>query len=198
MLRRQLSTIWTFPCKFVFPVPHVLATDALALVAYVDGVWPTAQAGLLATIPDRRVQALAWAVWFLALAGGAWVSWEVKRIERDGDDLLISNFRQEVRVPIAALIDVRQNVWMGSGLIWLVFEEEIAPELVPWGRRIAFMPSTRLTFGFDRYRAHPVVAELLDESARARRARGMARIQASANSTSRLGRRGGFGYTPRS
>lgn len=195
MYRRRLSTIWTFPCKFVLPVLHVLATDALALVLYVDGIWPRARAALHTAMPDPRMQALAWAVWFLLLAVGAWNAWRIKQVETDGENLFISNFRQEIRVPIASLIDVRQNLWSGSGLVWLLLEETPA-ELLPWGRRIAFMPTARMDFGFKRYQPHPIVAELLNQSAQARRARGMARIQQIAAGA--LGRRGGFGYTPRS
>ena len=193
MTRRNLSTIWTFPCKFVLPVLHALATDVLAGVMYVDGLWPAGQAKLLAIAPHRGMQAVLWAAWVLGLGYAVWFGWQIKRVERDGENLFISNYRQEVCVPVAAIVDVRQNIWFGSRLVWVRLEEELPPELVPWGRWIGFMPTARFAFGFERYRRHPVVAELLDESAAARRARGMARMAAATT----LGRRGGFGYTPR-
>ena len=195
MHRREISTRWTFANKFVFPVLYVLATDALAAVLYIDGMWPEAQAELRGALPNRWVEIGAWLLWVGVLVHAVRIGWLAKRVRSDGTTLFISDYRQEVQVPIAAIIDARHNVWAGSGLVWVKFEEETPSELLPWGQWIAFFPTARLTVGWDQYRPHPIVAELLEQARQERQARGLGRIQAMASG---LGRRGGFGYTQRS
>jgi len=195
MYRRSLSSRWTFVNRFVLPVLMVLATDALAVLMYVDGVWPSAQVSLHSHFPNRWFQIGFWLIWIAAVAGVAWTAWHARRVETDGDSLFISDYRQEVQLPVAAVIDVRQNILFGAGLVWLKLEAETPAEQLPWGQWVAFFPTARLTFGWEKYRPHPIVAELQELARQARRLRGEARIREMASG---LGRRGGFGYTRRS
>ena len=195
MHRRAISTRWTFVNKFIIPVLFVMATDAMAAILYVDGLWPEVQAELRASLPNRWVEIGVWGIWIVMFATIVRGAWLCKRIESDGMSLFISDYRQEVEVPIAEVIDAQHNVWLGAGLAWLKLDDETPEELRPWGQWIAFYPPARVTaWGWEKYRPHPIIAELLEDAMRQRRSRGHARIQSMAPA---LGRRGGFGYTRR-
>ena len=109
--------------------------------------------------------------WVTAPAVHAWVVWQAKRIETGGTHLSISDYRWTLEVPIAAIIDVRQNVWLGAGLVWLKLKLELELEtpaaLRPWGQWVAFYPlegspaagenivRARLSRNYWTYRAKP-------------------------------------------
>ena len=61
------------------------------------------------------------------------------QVRLDGSTLRISNFRREIAVPAADIVDVRQNLFWNPRPITVTFKKETA-----FGRAITFMPPTSL------------------------------------------------------
>jgi len=88
------------------------------------------------------VGAASWWLW-----GGQW-----KKVRLDYGALCISNFRQEIRVPLADIEEVTQNRWIKGQPVTIRFRRA-----TEFGDSITFMPKVR-AFGF--WRLHPIVTEL--------------------------------------
>lgn len=86
------------------------------------------------------------------LFAGAWVvgtimgiafGWGLKRVRLSGDELLISNYLHEVRVPITAIRDVRHRFFAHAGSVTLDFDEATR-----FGSNITFLAKgRRVRFG---------------------------------------------------
>lgn len=87
----------------------------------------------------------------------------LKCVALDGENLVISNYVNEIVVPLTELESVSENVWINTHPITLVFARDTL-----FGRRVVFMPKTRM-FAF--FSSHPVVDELRQAAERARRRR---------------------------
>jgi hypothetical protein len=61
----------------------------------------------------------------------------LKRVQTDGVTLLISNYRDEIAVPVSEIATVTQNQWINLRPVTITFENE-----TPFGRAITFMPHT--------------------------------------------------------
>jgi hypothetical protein len=59
----------------------------------------------------------------------------LKRVEFDGAALLISNFSDDITVPVSEIADVKQNRLINLRPITVTFKKE-----TPFGRAITFMP----------------------------------------------------------
>jgi hypothetical protein len=153
--RRTLSSGQTFFVKFFGPALIV------PLGAYL--VYLTARSSV--ELDTMRGGIAIWTVPWLAVIGGflfnLWWGFALKRVAIDGDSILISNYSREVRLPLSAIIDVRENRWIKLHPVTIVFDRE-----TPWGSNIKFMPRLRW-FAFS-WMSHPVVTELRDRAAAAR------------------------------
>ena len=90
-LDRQLSSRLTFFQKFVFPIFWIGMFTAATVTMFV------------AAAPGNAVPALRWIFLAVTVGGGAWIYWafgRLKRVRLSGDNLLVSNFRDEMRVPL--------------------------------------------------------------------------------------------------
>lgn len=78
------------------------------------------------------IAALTW----LAITGLIWrVCGNLKRVALDGDTLVVSNYRREVRVPVREVAGVRQNRLVSFRPITITFKHPTA-----FGDHITFMP----------------------------------------------------------
>ena len=148
---RLLSSRQTFFLKFVFPPLWIGSFGAATAFLW----W--------ATGPSKGPPvAMKWLFLAMWVGGSALVWWScvhLKRVRVDEAFLYVSNYATEVRIPLAALVRVRENRWMNPRPVTLEFRTP-----TPFGRRIVFVPKARL-LGWGS--PHPVVAELRDSSARA-------------------------------
>jgi hypothetical protein len=83
-------------------------------------------------------------------------------VRADEAYLYVSNFRTEVRIPLAALARVCDNRWVSGDPVTLEFRVP-----TPFGQRIVFLPEARWFVWPWLWTHHPVVAELRELSARA-------------------------------
>ncbi len=89
-----------------------------------------------------------------------WSCCRLKRVERVGDILRISNYFREIEVPLTEVESVSGNIFMRPELIWLTFRR---PTI--FGSKIVFMPKWRVLSGWTR---NPLVAQLQAEIDRLR------------------------------
>ena len=150
MTGRRLSSSLTFFWKVVLPVAWIAGIVASA--ASVFFVTP----GKLGD-PELESLKLGFVLASLVVAPALlWFATGLKRVTRDGPDLLVSNYRRELRIPVGEIRHVYQS-WAVSP--WRVVIDMRAPTEL--GSTFVFIPRFRdgLT-----HRAlggqHPVVEEI--------------------------------------
>jgi len=146
---RTLSSDQTFGAKFVVPVVVILVFDVAALALWWDpNEWPMMGALHASSDPIRWVFAV---VGIVLTLGSLWFGAPLKMVRIDDEALYLSNYRREIRVPLAELESVGGTNWSISQVVTLGFRSETA-----FGRTIVFMPKLRwLSIG-----EPPVVGEL--------------------------------------
>jgi len=87
----------------------------------------------------------------IAAIGSGWLV-SIKQVRLDGDDLLVSNFRDEVRVPLREVVRVEASRFTNPDRIRLHLRFE-----TPFGARITFLPPMRWRLGFS---PHPLAQQL--------------------------------------
>jgi hypothetical protein len=130
-LELNLSSRWTFFYKFVLPV--------LAIGGMCYGGWRAFSRPEEVHLSNGMRPEQAWMV-VLALGVfiGALIWWTVARLKRvtlDGDELLISNFRAEIRVPLSAIASISGASATNPKRYTVTFVEA-----TEFGRTFTFMP----------------------------------------------------------
>jgi hypothetical protein len=155
--RRTLSSSQTVIAKFVGPL---LGVAMAGLVLWSVLAHTIGRFGPLS--PDAvQVPAGSPALKFLvvamaaAIVYGLYWSYRLKRVAVDGDSIYISDYSQEVRLPLGAIVGVSENRWLKFHPVTIELDRD-----TPWGRTIKFMPKIR--YFVPRFISHPVVAELRD------------------------------------
>jgi hypothetical protein len=130
-LATALSSRWTPFYKFVLPV---LATGGMCYGAWRAFVHPEQLHLSNGMRPDQ-----AWMIVLaLAFVVGGMIWWTVgplKRVELEGDELLVSNYLAEIRVSLSAVEAISGASVTNPKRYTLTFEEP-----TEFGRRISFMP----------------------------------------------------------
>ncbi len=143
---RTISSRQTFFLKFILPVPWIGIFGAVTLALWLGLFWGSQMSGPPLPLKLTFLTVL--------LAGGTILLRTVARLKRvriDGDSLLISNYRTEIRVPLSDIVDVTENRALNHHPVTITLRHE-----TQFGRTITFMPKLRF-FPFLR---HPIVAEL--------------------------------------
>jgi hypothetical protein len=94
-------------------------------------------------------------LWTLFGLVSGWWGYRLKRVAVDGDSIYISDYFEEVKLPLSTILDVRQNRWIRQHTITIEFSAG-----TPWGHKIKFMPKIR--FLVPGWFSHPIVGELKD------------------------------------
>ena len=157
-MRRTLSSAQTVLLKFVFPAIWLPGFAAATVFLFGSGV---------ITRPDGSPPPpeMKWFFLMVTVVGALFIYWSCMRLKRVAIDdrwLYVSNYVQEIQVPLEQVEDISENRWVNIRPITVEFRRP-----TEFGSRIVFMPKTRW-WGF--WSAHPVVAEL---EAAARQARGL-------------------------
>jgi hypothetical protein len=133
---RQLSSQMTFFYKFVFAPTWIGAfTLATLSMAFSSEAHPELRSFALVTV-----------------LGSAFLYWAVgrlKRVELDGEWLVVSNYFKTVRIPLRDISEVGGSLLMSPELVWLSLSRPS-----PFGKKIVFMPPLRFSLGLSR---HPIV-----------------------------------------
>jgi hypothetical protein len=85
-----------------------------------------------------EVGAMRWpfaAVWIAGTAFLWWTCARLKRVAFDGAALVISNYRDDITVPVSEIAEVRQNRLINTRPVTVTFRKE-----TPFGRAITFIP----------------------------------------------------------
>lgn len=156
---KDLSSMQTFVVKFVFPVIWISGFGAGVLA-----LWSGAMSGRNGMQPPAEMKWIFLFGWIFGIAMIWWMCAPLKRVRLDGMILHVSNYLQEISVPVAAIERVAENRWVNIRPVTIHFNRT-----TPFGDSIVFMPTSRM-FAF--WSPHPVVAELeqLMVTARMRRA----------------------------
>lgn len=144
---KDLSSLQTFVMKFVFPVIWISGFGAGVLA-----LWSGAMGGRNGMPPPTEMKWVFLFGWIAGIAMIGWMCAPLKRVRLDGMILHVSNYLQEIAVPVSAIERVTENRWINIRPVTVHLNRA-----TPFGDSIVFMPKVRV-FGF--WSAHPVVAEL--------------------------------------
>lgn len=103
--------------------------------------------------PPPQIKLVFAGLWIAGTALILWANAGLKRVRIDERQIHVSNYFQEIDVPLSAITDVSQNRWLNSRPVTIQFG--YATEL---GNAAKFMPKQRFHIRF--WRADPVVEEL--------------------------------------
>jgi tryptophan-rich sensory protein len=145
-MNRELSSRWTFFHKVVFPTIWIGGFASGTAVMFLSpDAWNT----------NPHLREVRWMFLFALIVGAAFIYWSgirMKKVWLAQNSLVISNYLEEITVPLQQVERVSGSFLMTPELVWLHFRQ---PTI--FGKRIIFMPKLRLLGGFSQ---HPVVEEL--------------------------------------
>jgi hypothetical protein len=87
---------------------------------------------------NPKFDAMRWqfaAAWAIGTAFLLWTCARLKRVKLDGATLVISNYRQDIAVPVREIADVWQNRFIDARPITITFKKE-----TPFGSEVTFIP----------------------------------------------------------
>jgi len=120
-----MSSSSTLFVKFVFPVIWIAGWSAATYQILGQGV----------PLQDPGVRMLPWG----GILGAAFLFWYCSRLRKvilDGETLVISDYRREVRVPLARVARVKRTIWINPRTITVTFDSDTG-----LGEKAVFMPS---------------------------------------------------------
>ena len=147
---RSLSSGFTFLVKYVVP-PLVIGVVGWATLDLFIHPATVVHIGLHGVAPAW----IKWwflVAWFVGSAAGVRQALPLKRVCLEGDVLVISNYFTEHRLPLSAIVDVRQGRW---------FNRTVTIELAdpnPFNGTVTFMPVG--PHNRDPWHDDPIVTEL--------------------------------------
>ena len=146
MNERTVSSAQTFVMKCLFPAVWISGFGIGTLVLFLGGFDGRDNAA-----PPESMKWQFLAAW---IAGSVFIWWgcaRLKKVQISNDEIIVSNFLKEIRIPFNEIIDVTENRWINIHPITIHLRSDTC-----FGSRIMFMPTRRL-FGWG---AHPIVGEL--------------------------------------
>lgn len=146
-MRRRLSSQWTFFYKYAVTA---LGIGGLGLFTLIQFLAP----GLIGTDHDsEKTKWLSLLVWIVVSPILYWGFARLKKVELDGDTLLISGFRGCIRVALRDIESVSGTLLQTPELVWLHFRRP-----TEFGTKIVFMG--RIRWLSSQLEKHPVVREM--------------------------------------
>lgn len=160
-LRRTISSAQTFLMKVIFPILWIGGFTAFTIAAFAGAIPVTDENG------NPGGPGGKWTLLGVTVGGAAFIYWgciRLKRVQVDDAMLYVSNYRDEIAVPLRNIVEVTENRWINIHPVTIHFSSETS-----FGSSVVFMPTVRWC-GF--WSSHPIVAEL---ESLADKARGMPR-----------------------
>jgi hypothetical protein len=145
---RTLSSAQTFFMKFIFPTIWI-SMFGLGTLALFLGVLP----GMKTVPPRTEIKWFFLAAWLWGTFYTSRTCLRLKRVRIDESSLYVSNYIEEIRIPLEEIADVTENRWTNIHPVTIHLRSSTS-----FGDRIVFMPRT----GRFAWRSHPVVTELRD------------------------------------
>ena len=141
--RRLLSSQFTLVMKYLFPAFWILGFGVASMVSL---------AAYLNADKNAPPPLAFCGVWLIGSAFLIFYCRRIKRVESDDTNLYISNFFQELKVPLSNVAAVTENRWINQRPVTIHFRSPTS-----FGKSVMFIPRSRL-FGF--FSIHPVVLDL--------------------------------------
>ncbi|MBV9958508.1 MAG: hypothetical protein JO360_08810 [Acidobacteria bacterium] len=140
-MRRRLSSLHTFPNKFIFPPLWLAIFGGFTVMMFLGTV--------------KADETSRWIVLCAVIVGAVilyWTCLRLKAVSVDDKYLYVSNYLKEVSVPLTEVVDVTESMWLSTHPVTVHLR---AP--CEFGAQIYFMPPFRM-FAF--LKPHPVTEEL--------------------------------------
>ena len=137
-MKRRISSDATVIWKYLFP-----------------GLWvPFMGIGVIASIlqSSEPLRFLFLLGWVLVSGYFIWFGRRLKVVSIDENFVYVSQFRQEIQIPLANIEGVKQNWWANPKLITLTLNQPSE-----FGTSIVFVPTSMM---FAAWRSHPIVDEI--------------------------------------
>lgn len=145
---RDLSSAQTVLMKTVFPILWIGAFTVATISLFLS---PESWHGSDGP-PDSG---LKWFFLIMTIVGTVFIwrtGMRLKRVRMDGKALYLSNFSNEIIVPLVNVAEVTENRWLNMHPVTIHFHSE-----TEFGSQVTFMPRIRW-FAF--WSSHPVVEEI--------------------------------------
>jgi len=146
---RTLSSIFTFPTKYIFPVVSVLAIG-VAVFHFMD----YAKLSQMIEMQPMPIRILIPVVWLVGTIYAFWFAYQLKRVRFDGTALYVSNYRQECRIPLADIDQISERRWIKGHPVRVLLRQPC-----DFGTDFTFIPAPVTSFSFS-WNEHPIMAEL--------------------------------------
>ena len=143
---RTISSAMTFLYKSVLPIIWIVGFGLATL-----SMWMGVMHGKDGAPPPESIKLIFTVLWVVGTACWLGFSLNMKRVRIDNDTIYVSNYLQEISVPVTKIRDITENRWLNIHPVTIHFS--VSTE---FGSRITFMPTIR----FLSWRSHPIVAEL--------------------------------------
>ena len=138
---KLLSSHQTIFVKFVVPGIWTAVVGLAVLASFIGG--DDAR-------PDGKWLVLG--AWVVGASMFFWSGSKLKEVSVDGRFLYVSNYRDEIVIPLSDIYDVTESFWTNTHPITIHLKSRSQ-----FGDKIVFIPKTRM-FAF--FSSHPVVKEL--------------------------------------
>lgn len=79
----------------------------------------------------------------------------IKKVSIDGEFLLVSNYLKQDRIPLSNIRSIDGSTFLSPKLVWFILKEKSL-----FGKRITFLPKSKMSSGFGK---HTIVHELTEE-----------------------------------
>ena len=135
-MRQALSSRWTFVSKFVFPAIWI-PIFGIGVILTFQNPRTVLYNGVRGAAPPY-IGFIFLGAWLVGSACVLWFTAPLKLVSVEGDDLIVSNYAKEWRVPLTNISAVTQNRWINLRPITIHFREE-----TPFGQTAVFMPPAR-------------------------------------------------------
>ena len=147
---RTISSGLTFFYKFIFTPIWITGFGFGTIAMFWRG-----------SVPGKSNNDLVFPVaWIIGSLFLLWGCGRLKRVRLDDKALYISNFIQEIEVPLREVSDISENRWINIHPITLIFKNR-----TQFGSSVVFMPKAR----FSIFSSHPVVAEIREAISRVKK-----------------------------
>lgn len=149
---RRLSSHVTWFYKFIFPTVWIGGFGAGTIASFLAPV---------SANMDKGNPALVFL--FLLVLGSLFIYVlliRLKSVSLDGENLVISNYKRTIRVPLRNIENVTGSLFMSPELVWVNFRMS-----TDFGRKIQFMAPLRFFMGLSR---PPFAGELMNLMRQAR------------------------------
>ncbi|QBB69866.1 hypothetical protein ELE36_05500 [Pseudolysobacter antarcticus] len=141
---RTLSSIFTFPTKYIFPVALVVGI----------GWWVSHFMDYVTALQKMPIpfRILVPVISLCLMIYTLWFAYQLKRVRFDGTALYVSNYRQECRIPLTNIEQINERIWIRSHPVRVVLSQPC-----DFGTDFTFIPVSSSRFWWN---DHPIVAEL--------------------------------------